>query len=109
MSKAKDRGRFVENWIRDKHLENGIQCERVPLSGSIGGNYSGDLAIPSIASKEFLCESKARRNGTGFRVIEEWMGNKDILFIKRNNVDPLVVIPFKLYLRLMRVYYGKDR
>jgi hypothetical protein len=45
MNKPKSRGRFVENWIRDKHIENGIQCERVPLSGSMGGLYTGDLAM----------------------------------------------------------------
>jgi hypothetical protein len=109
MNKPKDRGRFVENWIRDKHIENGIACERVPLSGSIGGAYDGDLAIPSIANKEFTCESKARRNGEGFKVLEDWMKGKDILFIKRNHRDPLVVLPFSLYLRFLRKYYGKDR
>lgn len=109
LNKPKDRGRFVENWIRDRHLDNGISCERVPLSGSMGGKYTGDLVIPNIEHPEFVCESKARRNGEGFAVLEKWMGNKDILFIKRNNKDPMVVLPFKLYLSLMRAYYGKDR
>lgn len=108
-SKAKQRGYQVEIWLRDKHLENGIPCERVPLSGLMGGKYTGDLCIPNIENKEFVCESKARRNGEGFAVLEGWMEGKDILFVKRNNRDPLVVLPFKIYLAIMRKYYGADR
>ena len=105
-SKSKIRGYQVEVWLRDKHLESGIPCERVPLSGLMGGKYSGDLCIPNIEHREFVCESKARKNGTGFAVLEKWMEGKDILFVKRNNKDPLVVLPFQLYLKIMRKYYG---
>jgi len=104
-SKSKRRGYAVEVWLRDKHTEYGIPCERVPLSGSMGGKYCGDLAIPNVDSREFTIESKARRNGAGFAVIEKWMKNKDILILKRNNQDPLVILPFELYLKLMGKYY----
>lgn len=103
-AKSKIRGYNVEIWLRNKHMENGISCERVPLSGSMGGKYSGDLAIPSVEAAVFRCESKARKNGSGFTVIEKWMGEKDILFLKRHRQDPLVVIPFDIYLRLMGAY-----
>jgi hypothetical protein len=105
-SKSKRRGYAVEVQIRDKHISAGIPCERVPLSGSMGGKYAGDLAIPSVDSREFILECKARRNGSGFKVLEEWKKGKDILLIKRNNQDPMVVLDFDLYIKLMQVYYG---
>lgn len=105
-SKSKRRGYQVEVLLRDKHLEAGIPCERVPLSGSMGGKYTGDLCIPSVEHPIFVVECKARRNGEGFKVLEEWMEGKDILFIKRNNRDPMVVLPWEIYLKLMRAYCG---
>jgi hypothetical protein len=103
----KKRGYNVEIWLRDKHLEHGIPCERVPLSGSMGGKYSGDLCIPSVEHPKYICESKARKNGEGFTTIEKWMENKDLLFIKRNRKDPMVVMSFEVYLELIKAYYGK--
>lgn len=105
-SKAKKRGYQVEIQIRDKHHEQGIPCERVPLSGSMGGKYTGDLVIPNVEVPEFVIECKARRNGEGFKVLEDWMEGKDLLFIKRNNKDPMVVMPLSIYFELMRAYYG---
>ena len=106
-SKSKKRGYAVEKWLEKMHNDNGILCERVPLSGSIGGKYSGDLCIPSVANAEFRAESKARKGGAGFQTLERWMGSNDILFLKRNHQAPLVVLNMELYLKLMGAYYGR--
>ena len=102
----KKRGYQVEKWLEEKHNDFGIPCERVPLSGSIGGKYSGDLCIPSVANSVFRCESKARKGGTGFQTIERWMGDNDVLFLKRNHQAPLVVVSMELYLKMMRALYA---
>lgn len=104
----KKRGYNVEIQIRDKHIAAGIPCERVPLSGSMGGKYKGDLNIPSVSHPAFIAECKARRNGSGFAVIEKWLGDKDILFTKRNNQEPLVVMRFDVYLELMKYFYDQN-
>ena len=103
-AKGKIRGYQNEKWTEQKHKEAGIPCERVPLSGSIGGKYAGDLAIPDVNRRMFILECKARRGGAGFKVLEGWMKDKDILIVKRNYQDPLVVMSFDLYLRFMKVY-----
>lgn len=108
-SPSKVRGYQVEKWLERKHKENGIDCERVPLSGSMGGKYSGDLAIPNVERRAFVCESKARRDGTGFKVIEGWLEEKDILFIKRNNQNPMIVLSWETYLKLMKVYMDNEQ
>lgn len=104
-SKSKRRGYAVEKLLERKHRDAGIPCERVPLSGSIGGAYAGDLAIPSVSGREFTIESKARKTGTGFKVLEGWMEDKDILMIKRNNQEPMVVMSWEIYEKLMKRYY----
>lgn len=105
-AKSKIRGYNHEISIRDKHTEQGIGCERVPLSGSMGGKYTGDLCVPSIEHKEFILECKARKNGSGFKTIEGWMEDADILFMRRNNQEDLVVMPLSIYFKLMREYYA---
>jgi hypothetical protein len=104
-SKAKRKGYAAEIWLRDKHLQQGIPCERVPLSGLMGGKYDGDLAIPNVEQREFSIESKARKNGTGFKTLETWMQDKQIMFLKRNHQNPLVVMDFDTYMKLMKSYY----
>ena len=105
--KNKIRGYNHEVSVRDKHIDSGISCERVPLSGSIGGKYSGDLAIPTVSEREFTVECKARKDGTGFKVIEGWIKNADILCMRRNNQEDLVVMRMNTYLKLMGKYYGE--
>ena len=105
-AKSKIRGYNHEISVRDKHIAAGISCERVPLSGSMGGKYAGDLCVPSVEHREFILECKARRNGSGFKMIEQWMEGKDILFMRRNHQEDLVVVPMNIYLRLMQAYYA---
>lgn len=105
-SKAHCRGYNHEISVRDKHIAAGIPCERVPLSGSMGGKYAGDLCVPSVERREFILECKARRNGSGFKMIEQWIEGKDILFMRRNHQEDLVVMPMDAYLTLMKSYYS---
>lgn len=109
MSKAKQKGYVAEKWVEGQHWANEIPCERVPLSGSMGGKYSGDLAIPSINEVMFRAEVKKRKGGKGFTVLEKWMGTNEIMFLKRNNQPPLVVLEFNTYLLIMKKYFEKWR
>ena len=105
-AKAKQKGYAHEISVRNKHIEDGIPCERVPLSGSMGGKYQGDLCVPSIEHREFILECKARKNGSGFKVIEDWIADADILFMRRNNQPDLVVMRMDTYMNLMKAYYA---
>ena len=108
MSKAKAKGTRGENVIVEKHISIGIPAERVPLSGSIGGKYSGDVVIPDISSPIFRCEVKSRKSTNGFSVIARWLGDNDMLFIREDRQPPLVVMPWKTYEKMMVVFYEKS-
>ena len=97
-SSSKRKGYRVERELVLRHREAGIPCERVPLSGAVGGSYSGDLVIAG----QFCGEVKARKNGSGFKVIEDWLGDNDALFLRRDRQSPLVAISWETYVDLMK-------
>lgn len=76
----------------------GIPAERVPLSGGAGGSFTGDIRVG-----KWVAEVKARKGGAGFKVLEGWLGTNDLLILKRNHADPLVVLPWELATALLLV------
>ncbi|MFP6654980.1 MAG: hypothetical protein VCB25_05085 [Myxococcota bacterium] len=87
-----------------------VSAERVPLSGACGGSYSGDISMSIDASAkvanpmgtmELLAEVKARKNGEGFKVLEGWLAENDMLILKRDRTSPMVVLPWGTFERLV--------
>lgn len=103
MSKSRDKGRRAENAIVQLHTDIGVAAERMPLSGSLGGKYSDDVLIAGTVRAEV----KARKNGEGFKTLETWMKNCPIMFLKRDRVEPLVVMTAAQY-RLMAAALWRD-
>ena len=46
-------------------------------------------------------EAKARKDGGGFVQLERWLGKFDLLFFRPNNADPLVVLPWRIWERII--------
>jgi len=97
---SRDKGARVEREIVNLLKENGLYAERVPLSGAAGGSYTGDVRFGSTCAN-WVGEVKARKNGSGFKTLERWLGENDTLFLKKNNADIMVVLPFDRFLELM--------
>ena len=94
----RDKGQRIERELVHLHLAAGVPCERVPLSGAAGGSYSGDLLICG----EYTGEVKARASGAGWKVLEGWLIDNDMLFLRRDRQQPLVLLPWGAYTELMR-------
>jgi hypothetical protein len=71
----------------------GFGAERVPLSGSAGGSFSGGLSIP-LLNRDLTVECKAR--GDGFGRLYSWLDGRDLLIVKADRRDALVVLPIRL-------------
>jgi Holliday junction resolvase len=101
----REKGARVEREMVNLHKANGIDAERVPLSGAVRGRRAGgghDIDVyPPVGAVPLCGEIKARKDGKGFTTIERWLGENDFLLLKRNNADPVVVIPFKLWCDLV--------
>ena len=95
---SRDKGLRVEREIVNELKELGVDAERVPLSGAAGGSFSGDITISkNDPIGKLIAEVKARKNGSGFKTIEKWMGDNDIIFLKKNNQKPIVIMNWELF------------
>jgi len=99
------KGGRVEREIVALHKDIGVYAERVPLSGA--SRYRGNGADVDVYARDkdaapFVAEVKARKNGNGFRTLETWLADYDCLFLRRNNADPLVVLPWRVWRSLLQ-------
>lgn len=99
--KSRDKGQRIEREIVQRHKDIGIHAERVPLSGAAGGSYTGDVLIHLDRMAGLISEVKARKNGSGFTTIENWLSKNDVLFLRRDRAEPLVVMPWSTWEKLV--------
>jgi Holliday junction resolvase len=107
MSGARHRrkGNAVERELVERHKALGVHAERYPLSGSSRFRGSGhDLDVYAFGREEapLVAESKARKDGGGFVQLEKWLGEYDLLFLRRNHADPLVLLPWRVWSHLLK-------
>ena len=92
----------------------GVAAERVPLSGAAGGSYVGDISFEVTPGsneqkpQSMVAEVKARKSGDGFKTLERWLGSNDMLFLKRNRAEPLIVMPWATLRRVLGVSDVED-
>jgi hypothetical protein len=91
--RSRDKGNRVERAIVKYLQERGFAAERIPLSGAAGGSYIGDLTVP-VLGVDRVVEVKARANG--FRELYGWLTDRDILIVRADRREPLVILPLKL-------------
>jgi hypothetical protein len=99
-AKHRQKGDRAEREIVERHVALGIHCERYPLSGASRFRDSGhdvDVYVLGRDTAPMVGEVKARKNGSGFAQLEKWLGEYQILFLRRNHADPLVVLPWSTY------------
>lgn len=90
---SRQKGNRVERAIVRALQDAGLGAERVPLSGSAGGSYLGDLTVPVIG-RDLVVEVKARAGG--FVELYRWLDDRDVLVVKADRREPLVVLPLSL-------------
>jgi hypothetical protein len=102
MGKAsRDKGIRRERAVVEIHTKCGIHAERVPLSGAVRYRGNGaDVDIYVRGAEPLKAEVKARGDGGGFRTLEQWLGGNDALFLIRDRVPPLVVLPLHAWLEI---------
>tara|TARA_B100000287_G_scaffold81963_2_gene74595 strand:+ start:1449 stop:1760 length:312 start_codon:yes stop_codon:yes gene_type:complete len=100
MSKSqRDKGKRFEREVVNTLKEHGFQAKRIPLSGSQEG-FKGDIIFrKNDYSEELLGECKSR--GSGFKLIYDSLekDQADVLFIKQDRKDTLVVLSLENYIK----------
>lgn len=96
---SRQKGNRCERALVRLLQENGFAAERVPLSGSAGGSYLGDLTIP-LQGVDRVAEVKVRSRG--FAQLYDWLVDRDLLVVRADRREPLVVLPIKLAIEIAR-------
>jgi Holliday junction resolvase len=104
-AKHRSKGNRVEREIVERHRALHVRAERYPLSGASrfrGSGHDVDIYAFGIEQAPLVAEVKARKDGAGFTTLEKWLGEYDLLFLRRNHGDPLVVMPWRVWERIVR-------
>ena len=80
---------------REREVARLLGGQRVPLSGSVGGPFGGDILLPN----GWRVEVKARRDG--FKSLYLWLQNADVLLLKADRRPWLVVLPLETFKELL--------
>jgi Holliday junction resolvase len=89
----RQKGNRTERALKHYLLQRGLPAERVPLSGSAGGRFGGDLLL-TLLGRDHIVEVKARRRG--FEALYSWLDGRDMLIVKADRREPLVILPLAL-------------
>ena len=98
------KGARLEREIVELHRSIGIHAERVPLSGAMryqGGAHDVDIYPLGRDEAPLCCEVKGRGTGKGFVTLERWLAENDALFLRRDHAEPLVLLPWRTWVRLL--------
>src|SRR3954467_3446323 len=87
---SRAKGNRAERALVQFLQDRGFAAERVPLSGSAGGRFAGDLSVP-ICGVDRCVEVKVRARG--FRELYRWLEGKDFLIVRADRQQPLVILP----------------
>lgn len=90
---SRDKGNRAERAIVRYLQDQGFAAERVPLSGSAGGSYLGDISVPLLGIDR-CAEVKVRANG--FNQLYGWLERRDLLIVRADRKEPLVIVPMRL-------------
>ncbi len=96
---SRDKGGRTERAIVNALRASGIAAVRVPLSGAVGGRFAGDIILP-LMGRDLCVEVKAR--AAGFRELYSWLDGRDVLVVKADRCEPLVVVRLSLAAEIAR-------
>jgi hypothetical protein len=91
--RSRNKGARIEREIVRALQAKGLAASRVPLSGAVGGRFSGDVVLP-LLGRDLCVEVKARADG--FRELYSWLASRDVLIVKADRQPPLVVVRLAL-------------
>lgn len=100
--KEREKGARIEREVVNRHVEAGLRAERYPASGATHFRGSGHDVDVYVRETPLSAEVKGRGKGEGFTMLERWLADYDVLFLRRDRQDPLVVVPWHVWERLLK-------
>lgn len=101
----RDKGAREERMALEWWQQLGVKGRRTAASGAMRG-YSGDLELKVLGGLDVEC--KSRKGGEGFKQLEGWLGDCDLLHLRRNGKEPLFVLPASAMARFVEAAVTLD-
>jgi hypothetical protein len=95
--RSRDKGNRVERAL--VRMLQDLAAERIPLGGAADGRFTGDVTVP-VLGLDRRVEVKCR--GTGFGQLYKWLAGGDMLIVKRDRANLLVVLPMSLAIEIAK-------
>jgi hypothetical protein len=89
-NRNKAKGLYHEKWVVEWLKAIGLPAKRQPLSGALGGEYSGDI-VTKIMGHRLVTEVKFR-DASNFPSPFSVLENRDLAIYKRKKGSPQVVV-----------------
>jgi Holliday junction resolvase len=94
---SRDKGSRAERALVNLLQAAGFAAERVPLSGAAHGRFGGDVSVPLLGVDQRV-EVKVRVDG--FRELYRWLDGADLLVVRSDRHEPLVIIPLRFAIEI---------
>lgn len=112
-NRSKAKGSEYERQIANRLTEAGIPSRRVIGSGAHGRideRLEGDIQIGTLRDGHWMLtgEVKYRKGGAGFAVLDRWMGEQDVLFLRRAHAEPMVYMRMATFEHLCKILYEQE-
>jgi Holliday junction resolvase len=91
--RSRDKGNRAERALVRFLQDHGFAAERVPLSGSARGRFSGDIALPLLGI-DHTVEVKCSANG--FKALYAALEAASLLIVRADRREPLVILRLEL-------------
>jgi hypothetical protein len=102
--RSRDKGNRTERQLVNFLQGQGFAAERVPLSGSAGGSFKGDVSMP-IVGIDRRVEVKCRADG--FRELYGWLDDNFALVLKADRKETLVVLRLRDGIEIAKTAEGR--
>ena len=90
---SRRKGSSYELEIVHAHKALGIAAKKMPLSGALGGEYSGDVQIAGYIAE---CKRSKKQCTRLYKALAQGAGS-DLLFLRDDNAATLVVLPWETW------------
>ncbi len=101
MTNPKRKGDTGEREVVEIFKQHDIPCQRVPLSGAVGGMFADDVHFRLKGTRE-TWRGEVKRRADGFKFDYQALGDADVLFKRADRKDWLVTMRFEDWILLVK-------
>ena len=97
---SRNKGAAYEREIVNCLKDNGIKAERIPLSGAMKGNYSGDIKLGPVLGYIGECKRTKKKLTHIYKALEQ--DNADFLFARDDLKETVAIVRMETLLALFK-------